>query len=55
MNAETLYEELKAFLRYAGISFHEKEQVDVRIENGKLRLSHGRISVYVDVNGDDND
>jgi len=53
VNAEEFYEEIKAFLRYVGLDFYNKDKVAIHIENGKVRMSHGRTVIYIDVNGEE--
>ena len=50
MNAEELYEEIKAFLRYAGLAFADMDKVQVTIEDDKLVFHHGRTHVVINVN-----
>ena len=51
MNAEELYEEIKAFLRYAGLAFADMDKVQVTIENNKLYFAHGRTRSEISING----
>lgn len=41
MNADELYEELKSALRYFGLAWGQKSEVQVCIQNDALLFTHG--------------
>jgi len=49
VNAEDVYTEIKAFLRYVGLYFTEMDKVTVQAKDDKLILSYGRTKTEIDL------
>lgn len=49
MNAEDLYEEIKAFLRYVGLSFSDMSKVTVTIVGTELQLKYGNTRTLINL------
>jgi hypothetical protein len=47
MNADELYDQIKAALRYFGLDWNEKDKIEVRFENGAIVFVHGKESIRV--------
>lgn len=45
MNMEQLYNEMKAALTFFDLSFHQKDQVEVKIEDKELVFLHANRSI----------
>lgn len=51
MNAQELYDEIKAALKYFGLSFSQMDQVKVLLGEGQLVLRYGVYAVSVQHEG----
>lgn len=49
MNADDLYQEIKAALEYFGLRFKEMHLVEVRFHDGEIEFSYGGRSTRVKV------
>lgn len=47
MTCETLYAEIKASLKFFGLSFHEMGQVNITLMPRSLVLRHGGLEIHV--------
>lgn len=47
MTAQDVYDEIKAFLKYVGLSFGEMNLVHVRAVPDELHLSYGRYTAII--------
>lgn len=50
ISAEDLYQEIKDVLTYFGLSFHQKDEVEVTLQDGMLLFKHGKRAVAMDFN-----
>jgi len=50
MNAQDIYEEIKAFLKYAGLSFSQMDLVQFTIVDEKtIQLQYAKIRILIDI------
>ena len=49
MNAQDLYDEIKASLKYFGLAFSEMDQVTITTKLGLLCLSHGGRTITMNI------
>jgi hypothetical protein len=49
MNAQDLYEEIKAFLKYVGLSFNDMNKIEVSIaDSNTIMLKYDKVRVLLD-------
>lgn len=49
MTLDEFYEEMKNALRFFGLHFGEKEEVQISAENGAITLAHGNKTITISV------